>query len=424
MAWTLLVSNVIPSHGATFMSQLNSILAERKTTHGNFADNASYSQDFKEIIQNSLNYQRETLSDMQREALDMIVHKIARILAGNPNHRDSWDDIAGYATLVSNSLAPRSVTSEEQLKEILAEVEKKDPICEEDVQKGFRDNTEKISLKTILDLADGKFPDHRQANDTEVPEEVLKGTRKPLEPPTLNWERVRNFLNEPTFKAEVDGLQAVQFQDLKNPDPKYCTFCRLMKNNPTTFFKLPVMLCGKAPASTCGHHCECWSTADDGCCNCGFPIPVEIKRMVSEQLKHALPGLDEENSPEAPRDLPTKEDIEKDKVTVSKLDEILQRKVSKYLISRSNVEKAEGLFSIQFTDLRKPSLTCEVCNLMKSNPNWFFKTRQIMCSGDNARSCGHHCGCWSVGETGVCCACGDKISKDLKIMFNELITRN
>lgn len=43
-------------------------------------------------------------SDM-REALDMICHKMARILNGDPNYRDSWVDIAGYAMLVANRLA-------------------------------------------------------------------------------------------------------------------------------------------------------------------------------------------------------------------------------------------------------------------------------------------------------------------------------
>jgi hypothetical protein len=44
------------------------------------------------------------LNPSQREALDMIQHKIGRILAGNPNHHDHWHDIAGYATLVANEL--------------------------------------------------------------------------------------------------------------------------------------------------------------------------------------------------------------------------------------------------------------------------------------------------------------------------------
>jgi hypothetical protein len=31
----------------------------------------------------------------------MIQHKISRILNGNPNHIDSWADIAGYAHIVA-----------------------------------------------------------------------------------------------------------------------------------------------------------------------------------------------------------------------------------------------------------------------------------------------------------------------------------
>lgn len=40
----------------------------------------------------------------QREALEMIAHKIARILNGDPNYADSWHDVAGYATLVADRL--------------------------------------------------------------------------------------------------------------------------------------------------------------------------------------------------------------------------------------------------------------------------------------------------------------------------------
>ena len=44
------------------------------------------------------------LDDDQIEALDMIASKIARVVNGNPNHIDSWIDIAGYATLVADRL--------------------------------------------------------------------------------------------------------------------------------------------------------------------------------------------------------------------------------------------------------------------------------------------------------------------------------
>jgi hypothetical protein len=44
------------------------------------------------------------LNPVQMEALEMIAHKIARILNGNPDHHDHWHDIAGYATLVAERL--------------------------------------------------------------------------------------------------------------------------------------------------------------------------------------------------------------------------------------------------------------------------------------------------------------------------------
>ena len=44
------------------------------------------------------------LADDQREALEMIAHKIGRILNGDPDYDDSWVDIAGYAQLVADRL--------------------------------------------------------------------------------------------------------------------------------------------------------------------------------------------------------------------------------------------------------------------------------------------------------------------------------
>jgi hypothetical protein len=38
------------------------------------------------------------------ETLDMIAHKIGRIIAGNAAEPDHWRDIAGYAQLVANRL--------------------------------------------------------------------------------------------------------------------------------------------------------------------------------------------------------------------------------------------------------------------------------------------------------------------------------
>jgi hypothetical protein len=44
------------------------------------------------------------LGNEHAEALEMIAMKIARILSGNSNFADHWEDIEGYARLVSNEL--------------------------------------------------------------------------------------------------------------------------------------------------------------------------------------------------------------------------------------------------------------------------------------------------------------------------------
>ena len=44
------------------------------------------------------------LNDDMVEALEMIAHKIGRILNGDPAYADSWVDIAGYAQLVADRL--------------------------------------------------------------------------------------------------------------------------------------------------------------------------------------------------------------------------------------------------------------------------------------------------------------------------------
>lgn len=79
-------------------------LAERQKTHGDFMTHAMISQEFKSMAQSFLNDQGKFLAPDQSEALDMIFHKIARILNGNPNIHDHWHDIAGYSTLVADRL--------------------------------------------------------------------------------------------------------------------------------------------------------------------------------------------------------------------------------------------------------------------------------------------------------------------------------
>lgn len=78
------------------------ILTERKKTHGEYSVHARVTQSLKNVIRVEGGF--EHLNSMQVEALDMIFHKVGRIIAGNPNHHDHWDDIAGYAVLVSKRI--------------------------------------------------------------------------------------------------------------------------------------------------------------------------------------------------------------------------------------------------------------------------------------------------------------------------------
>ncbi len=79
-------------------------LKERQRTHGDFRDHAEYTQQIKLVMHYSPQWRDCTLSYTAREALDMIAHKMGRILSGDPMVVDHWHDIAGYATLVEKEL--------------------------------------------------------------------------------------------------------------------------------------------------------------------------------------------------------------------------------------------------------------------------------------------------------------------------------
>lgn len=79
--------------------ELDEILADRGKTYGEFDHNARLSQELKDI---GKSHCKVILPAIHAEALDMIFLKISRILTGDPNHVDSWDDIAGYAKLVAD----------------------------------------------------------------------------------------------------------------------------------------------------------------------------------------------------------------------------------------------------------------------------------------------------------------------------------
>lgn len=86
----------------TETTNVNEMLAGREKRYGTFNNHADISQKLKAVMRERSGW--EALAHDQREALEMIQHKIARVLNGDPTYHDNWLDIAGYATLVADRL--------------------------------------------------------------------------------------------------------------------------------------------------------------------------------------------------------------------------------------------------------------------------------------------------------------------------------
>ncbi len=86
------------------MSEIVEILTERGNRYGSFVGHAEVTMGLKNLIQEHLMKRDKILEDDQQEALDMICHKIGRIINGQSDYADSWIDIAGYAKLVADRL--------------------------------------------------------------------------------------------------------------------------------------------------------------------------------------------------------------------------------------------------------------------------------------------------------------------------------
>jgi hypothetical protein len=88
----------------TQATDIQSTLAERGKRYGAFTGHAEISQQLKAVMRKFEAERGCDLDPDQREALEMVAHKIARILNGDPDYADSWIDIAGYCKLVADRL--------------------------------------------------------------------------------------------------------------------------------------------------------------------------------------------------------------------------------------------------------------------------------------------------------------------------------
>ena len=79
-------------------------LIERGNRYGPFEGHAEVTQELKAVVRTHLYTRQKVLNPDQQEALDMIFHKVGRIVNGDADYDDSWVDIAGYAKLVADRL--------------------------------------------------------------------------------------------------------------------------------------------------------------------------------------------------------------------------------------------------------------------------------------------------------------------------------
>ena len=81
------------------------VLKARSQRYGPYKVHAAAEQAIKRAMQSQPGWQN--LNDVQQSVLDMVVHKIARILNGSADHADNWIDIAGYSKQTKENISNR-----------------------------------------------------------------------------------------------------------------------------------------------------------------------------------------------------------------------------------------------------------------------------------------------------------------------------
>lgn len=82
---------------------IQEVLAERGSRYGSFDSHAAITQSLKQVMKETPQW--NSLTPSMKESLEMVAHKIGRLLNGDPSYKDSWVDIVGYTQLVVDQLA-------------------------------------------------------------------------------------------------------------------------------------------------------------------------------------------------------------------------------------------------------------------------------------------------------------------------------
>ena len=98
-----------PAAESTCGTKVDATLAERGARYGDFTGHARIADALHGILigdtpAGKFNTSWGTMKPFQRQALRVIVDKLARILNGDPDYVDNWHDIQGYAKLAEDRL--------------------------------------------------------------------------------------------------------------------------------------------------------------------------------------------------------------------------------------------------------------------------------------------------------------------------------
>ncbi len=84
------------------MEHIREVLVERANTHGHFPIQSMTAQRLKRVLHDTPKW--EKLPDYAKEAVELICTKLARMTHGDYMSIEHAKDIAGYATLIVDSL--------------------------------------------------------------------------------------------------------------------------------------------------------------------------------------------------------------------------------------------------------------------------------------------------------------------------------
>lgn len=88
---------------------IQDVLQARGANYGSFENQACLVQSLKRALHSHPNW--DSLDDDIKESFEMVVHKMARVVNGNPDYVDSYVDIVGYIQLVINRLEKKNGNS-------------------------------------------------------------------------------------------------------------------------------------------------------------------------------------------------------------------------------------------------------------------------------------------------------------------------